>query len=157
MGMKVAPDADRKPLLKEGEYGLGGEAVLNSIKARGVMEKQPDGSWAASTTDFYIDFGVQVDDADQGRVFLNTGGMGKFHTRMASSSGSMAPLFLANLGLNSATVEFDENADEKGNHALLGENPCPMKVVVTVAVDKYKDKSGEQVEKNSIKSIAALN
>ena len=152
MALKVSPDAERKPLLPDGEYGLGGEAVLNKIVARGVPTKQADGKWEPSTTEFYIDFGVQVDDPTEGRVFVNSSPFGKFNTCMGDNTGSAAPLWLANLGMNVSTIEFTDEPDDKGNHALLGADPCPLKVVVNVALEKRKD--GTQA--NGMKGLALL-
>lgn len=152
MGLKVSPNAERKPMLPEGEFGLGGEAQLNKIVARGVPTKQADGTWSPSAEEFYIDFSVQVDDPSEGRVFLNSSPFGKFNTCMADNSGSVAAIWLANLGLNVSTVEFADDADDKGNHGLLGEDPCPMKVVVNVAVEKRKDGTTN----NGIKGLALL-
>ena len=152
MALKVSPDAERKPLLQTGEYGLSGEAVLNKIVARGVPTKQADGSWEASTTEFYIDFGVQVDDPAEGRVFINSSPFGKFNTCMKENTGSIAPIWLANLGLNVSTIEFADEPDDKGNHPLLGDDPCPLKVVVNVGVQKRK--GGD--EQNELKGLALL-
>ena len=56
------------------------------------------------------------------------------------------------LGLHDA-----DEADERGNHALLGPNPCPCKVVADIGVDRYKKKGSDvENENNFIKSIARL-
>lgn len=150
--MKVSPGAAHKSQLPDGQYGLGGEATLNKIVARGVPVKDAGGKWSPSTSEFYIDFGVQVDDPNEGRVFLNSSPFGKFNTCMKDNSGSIAPIWLANLGLNVSTIEFADDPDDKGNYVLVGVDPCPMKVVVDVVVEKRKDGTTQ----NGIKGLAVL-
>lgn len=145
MPIGVDPDSDKRPLLPEGEYGFGGEATLLAIVARPVPGDRNEGL-------YYMDLNVQVDDAEQGRVFLHTTPFGAHNTQLGKGAGSIAKVLLASLGLP-ADTQFEDAPDEKGNHQLQGPSPAGSKVVVGVAVEKYK-KNGVEQSQNVVKSIA---
>jgi len=150
MPIGIGPDSDKRPLLAEGVVGKGGEAELKSISARALPGANNAGL-------YYIDFEVQVDDPQQGRLFVHSAAFGAFNAQTADGSKSINKVLLAGVGLDWRTVQFADEADERGNHALLGPNPCPCKVVVDVGVDRYKKKGSDvENESNFIKSIARL-
>lgn len=149
MPLGINPDSDKPAVLPAGQVGLGGEASLVSICARKVPGENSEG--------YYVDFNVQVDTPDMGRLFLHSQPFGDFHTQTGRTmTPSFAKAFLASVGVSPESVQFADEPDDKGNYALLGQNPCPMKVVVDVALDTYKDKQGNTKSRNGIKSIARL-
>lgn len=148
MPIGLHPDSDKRPILPAGRYGTGGEAEATSISARKVPGE--------NSTGYFVDVNVQVDHPTQGRIFIHTQPFGPFNTQMGEGAGSMAKAVMSGLGLNPAQVQFADEPDDKGNHALIGPNPCPCKVVVDVNLDTYKNKQGEQVERNSIKGLGRL-
>jgi hypothetical protein len=137
MALKVSPTAGNKPVLAEGEYGAGGEAELTRIVARQVPVKAGN----PPSGEYFCSFNGHVDDPNMGRVFFQSEPFGKFKTTMAQNSGSVLPTFLSQLGLSADAIEFADEADENGNHALLGPNPCPMKVVVRLGLDRNGDRN----------------
>lgn len=147
MPIGINPDSDKPAILQAGQYGLGGEAELTAIVAR----KVPNGDG------YYVDFNVQVDTPDMGRLFVHSQPFGPFHTQTGrSAQASFAKAFMVAIGLDPMATFADE-PDDKENHALLGPNPCPMKVVIDVTYDTYTDKkSGETKARNGIKSITKL-
>lgn len=141
MPISLHPDSDKKPLLPAGRYGLGGEAELTRIALRKAGDVH------------YISFNCQIDDPSQGRVFADSAAYGQHNTQVGPGAASLAKTLLANLGLNPAEVTFADEADENGNHALLGPNPCPCKVVVDLVVQTNR-KTGE--ERNQLANIGRL-
>jgi len=159
--VKVSPGAEKKPLLTAGRYGAQGEAQLTDIYCRRIprtnAEKAEDPNDETSERRYYVDFPVTVDDPDQGRVFVHANAMGGFHTQIEENTGSMAPIWLASLGINPDHADFEDVADEKGNHKLIGaEGMFPMKVVVDVGVREYKASDGTKVQQNFLKGIVPL-
>lgn len=135
MAIQADEKCGDKPILKDGAtYGLQGEAKLTTVSARKVLNK------GEPTGDYYLNLGVEVDDPQQGKVFLNTGPYGKFNTQLGAGAGSKARIFLANLGLDPNMAFDDEAEDEFGNSPPIGpELPLPMQVVVVPSVREGKD------------------
>jgi hypothetical protein len=148
--MKVDPQSGDRVLYPDGRYGDGGEAQLQSIRARPM----PGDSNAGK---YYVSFPTVIDHPEYGRLITDVQAIGPTHTQMEKGTGSCANQFLANVGLNADMVEFSDEPDDAGNHPLEGPNPCPMKVIVDIGINTYKDKkTGEKVSRNFIKGIAAL-
>jgi hypothetical protein len=154
MPLSIQPDSDKPAILPEGQVGLGGEAELISITARKVPLKKDAPEQEVADAPYFVDFAVQVDTPDLGRLFVHSDPYGPNNTQMSrNAQGSMAKPFAAGVGLDAGQMTFADEADDKGNHALIGPNPCPCKVVVGVTVRKGK---GENADRNGIKSLARL-
>lgn len=148
----VAPDAAEESFLDEGTYGVEGEARCFNVVARPIKGDSNKGQ-------FYVDMPCRVDHPERGRVWVRVDPYSAFHTNLRPKSGSVAGEFLAGIGLSVDTARFSRTPDEKGNHPLIGANPCGeqgMKVEINVGLREYTDKSGKKRKSNYLKSIKAI-
>lgn len=152
MALEIDPNADKRPHLPEGTYGHDGEAELARICAQQVPKSDPPQYYAALT--------VKVSHPEHGVVFLDGNAFDPCNTRLGPNTGSIIRTFASQLGLNADALQFDEQPEDLEatvkRHPLQGANPCPMKVIVEVGTNTWKDKqTREEKSRNFIRNIWA--
>lgn len=153
MALGIDPNADKRPILPEGTYGEQGEVELTRICAQQVPKSDPP--------QHYVAFTVKV-SSPEGVQFIDGNAFDPCNTRIGPNTGSVVRSFAAQLGLNADDLQFDEQPEDMEatvkRHALLGHDPCPMKVIVDIGLNTWKDKATrEERSRNFIKNIEARN
>lgn len=151
MVLGIDPNSDKRPILPEGVYGNGGEAELTRISAQIVPKSDPPA--------YYVAFNVKVSH-EGSTQFVEGNAFDPANTRIGGNAGSVVKTFCAQLGLNPDTIQFDEQPEDPDatvkRYPMLGADPCPMKVIVDVGTNTWKDKATkEEKSRNFIKMIWA--
>ena len=126
----MMPDSEKSPVVPAGTYGKEGDVVLVGASVRAQTAK------GEKTGLHFLSLGAQINDPEMGALIANTAPYGKYNTVLDGPSGSIAGQLIANLGLEPEKFEWDDDEDEKGNFAILGESLIGKKVVVQVGVDR---------------------